>query len=159
MARKQSNLSNRTLPGARAPYRPPIAYDTTPAKPPAPPQMISVEKSVYVNLTRRVRTLEEANTKLESYMKVIAEAARESQTRERVYSARASVPASKSPSRSYGNGVQQRNTGQVLRGDSKLSMDGVQVPLDDSTPHKLDEPKSSSKTKPSAAEVASEGNQ
>lgn len=121
---------------------------------PVPKVMMEVERSSYIKLVRKVRDLEIANDKLEAYMKVISEAARESQTRSRVYSQREQVPAEKRVQRGNGKPVQGGNTGQVLRGHKPMSVDGVQIPILNSTPYKPRFTKGSSKTKPASAKMA-----
>lgn len=116
-------------------------------------EMVSVKVSVLSNLTRRVRTLETENDRLTSYMKVISEAARESQTRSRVYSKREDPPKHKSVHRGNGKPVQGGHAGQVLRGKQTVPVGGVQVPVFNSAPYKPDFVKSSSKIKLASTEM------
>ena len=116
-------------------------------------EMMTVEKSIYINLTRRVRTLEEDNAKLEAYMKVIQEAARESQTRSRVYSKREDAPKHKSIHRGNGKSVQGGHTRQVLRGAKTVPVGGVQVPVYNSAAYKPRFTKGQSKTESPTTKV------
>jgi len=119
--------------------------------------MVSVKVSVLSNLTRKVRTLETENDKLTAYMKVISEAARESQTRSRVYSKREDPPKHKSVHGGYGKPVSGRNTGQVLRGDKTVPVGGVQIPTLNSTAYKPRFTKGPSKIKSFTAKMADKG--
>jgi len=119
-------------------------------------EMMEVEKASYIKLVRKVRDLEQENDKLTAYMKVISEAVHESQTRNRVYNKRAEVPTNKCPSRSNGDGVRKRDTGQILRTESTVPVGGVQIPLHNSAPYKPRFTKGASKTKPATTKVAEE---
>lgn len=126
-----------------------------PASPPKPKEMMQVEKASYIQLVRKVRDLEAENDKLTAYMKVISEAARESQTRSRVYSKREEAPTHKSVPRGNGKSVQGRDAGQILRGEKTVPVGGVQVPINNSTSYKPDFYKGPSKIKPAPAKVGS----
>lgn len=120
---------------------------------PVPKVMMEVEQASYVRLVRKVRDLQAENDKLTAHMKVISEAARESQTRSRFYSKREDAPAHKSVPRRNGKSVQGRNTGQVLRKHETVPVGGVQVPVNNSTKYQPRFTKGPSKTKPTPAKV------
>lgn len=115
---------------------------------------VLVEVSYLSKLTRLVRDLEVKNDKLEAGMKIITEAARESQTRSRVYSQREEPPAQKRICRGDGKSLQGGNPGQVLRGKKTMPVGGVQVPINAASCHKLNFDKISSKIKRFTTKVA-----
>lgn len=124
---------------------------------PVPKAMISVGRASYIKLVRTVRNLEAENDKLITHMKVISEAAHESQTRSHVYNKREDAPEAKRVHGRNGKPIQGRNTGQLLRGKDAMSVDGIQIPILNSTPYKPRFTKSPSKTKSAPDKMAQKG--